>query len=257
MSRLTELRRSPNERAYTIIELSIVISIVGILSTVGGSQYMSYLERARTARAIAELQAIAKQLERLPDEAATYPASLADVGITLQDPWGNAYRYLVISGNLPRGLSDATTGLPHVAAPRGGGSSGAGAGGASGGASTQAGTGSSTDPASGKGSGGSGSGGAGGTGGGGSAGRAGGGSGSGGGKSAGPSTGSTRGRPDGGGSIMGEVRKDRFQVPINSDFDLYSMGPDGETRAPLSPPVSRDDIIRANDGAYYGVAAEF
>jgi len=52
-------------------------------------------------------------------------------------------------------------------------------------------------------------------------------------------------------------RKDRFLTPINSDYDLYSMGPDGESNEPLTVPVSRDDIIRASDGAYVGVAENF
>ncbi len=52
-------------------------------------------------------------------------------------------------------------------------------------------------------------------------------------------------------------RKDRFLVPINSDYDLYSKGKDGESKAPLSPKVSHDDIIRANDGAFVGLASEF
>jgi general secretion pathway protein G len=30
------------------------------------------------------------------------------------------------------------------------------------------------------------------------------------------------------GTPQGSLRKDRFMVPVNSDFDLFSMGPDGE-----------------------------
>lgn len=52
-------------------------------------------------------------------------------------------------------------------------------------------------------------------------------------------------------------RKDQFLVPINSDYDLYSKGPDGQSQASLSPPVSRDDVIRALDGAFVGVAEDF
>lgn len=52
----------------------------------------------------------------------------------------------------------------------------------------------------------------------------------------------------------GKFRKDRFLVPINSDYDLYSMGPDGKSVSPLTAKASRDDIIRANDGAYFGPA---
>lgn len=56
---------------------------------------------------------------------------------------------------------------------------------------------------------------------------------------------------------QGQVRRDRFLVPLNSAYDLYSVGPDGETRPPLPPPVSWDDVIRANDGFFLGRASEF
>jgi general secretion pathway protein G len=56
---------------------------------------------------------------------------------------------------------------------------------------------------------------------------------------------------------IADARKDRFLVPINSDYDLYSVGPDGESQPNLNNPVSRDDIIRAADGAFYGVAEKF
>lgn len=53
----------------------------------------------------------------------------------------------------------------------------------------------------------------------------------------------------------GNWRKDKFLVPINSTFDLWSMGPDGKSVAPLTAPVSKDDIIRANDGSFIGKAS--
>lgn len=56
---------------------------------------------------------------------------------------------------------------------------------------------------------------------------------------------------------LGKARKDRFLVPINSDFDLYSMGADGQSRPALTAAQSRDDIIRASDGSYYGLAANY
>lgn len=55
----------------------------------------------------------------------------------------------------------------------------------------------------------------------------------------------------------GHARKDHALVPINSDFDLYSMGPDGRSAPPLTARHSRDDIVRANDGAFIGVASEY
>ena len=53
------------------------------------------------------------------------------------------------------------------------------------------------------------------------------------------------------------VRKDKNLVPLNSDFDLYSMGKDGATAAPLTAKASRDDILRANDGAFVGRGEDY
>jgi general secretion pathway protein G len=58
-------------------------------------------------------------------------------------------------------------------------------------------------------------------------------------------------------TVVGQTRKDKNLVPINSDFDLYSAGPDQETLPPLMADVSRDDIVRASDGAFVGIAEEF
>ncbi len=55
----------------------------------------------------------------------------------------------------------------------------------------------------------------------------------------------------------GQVRKDRNLVPINSDYDLYSMGRDGLSKPPLTAKPSRDDVIRANDGAFVGLASDY
>ena len=55
----------------------------------------------------------------------------------------------------------------------------------------------------------------------------------------------------------GQFRKDKNIVPINSDYDLYSMGPDGVSVAPLTAGPSRDDIVRANNGRFIGVASDY
>jgi len=56
---------------------------------------------------------------------------------------------------------------------------------------------------------------------------------------------------------IGMMRKDQALVPINSDYDLYSKGPDGASIMPLTAPMSRDDILRANNGAFIGIAADY
>ena len=52
-------------------------------------------------------------------------------------------------------------------------------------------------------------------------------------------------------------RKDHSLHPLNSTYDLYSMGKDGDSKAPLTAQASRDDIIRANDGGYIGLASGY
>ena len=56
---------------------------------------------------------------------------------------------------------------------------------------------------------------------------------------------------------IGMMRKDQALVPINSDYDLYSKGPDGASVAPLTAMQSRDDIVRGNNGSFIGVAADY
>ena len=55
----------------------------------------------------------------------------------------------------------------------------------------------------------------------------------------------------------GQQRKDKFLVPLNPTYDLYSMGKDGQSVPPLTAKVSQDDIVRADDGGFVGLAAAY
>jgi general secretion pathway protein G len=164
--------------AFTLIELLLTIGVVGTLCTVAIVNYSGYVEKARIARCIAELQSMSRVIDSLAlKDKGDLPETLAEADLdNMIDPWGNAYAYLKIAGTLPPGQAGRDADLPAVAAAEGG----------------------SPKP-----------------------------------------------------------RKDQFLVPINSDYDLYSKGPDGQSQASLSPPVSRDDVIRALDGAFVGVAENF
>lgn len=59
------------------------------------------------------------------------------------------------------------------------------------------------------------------------------------------------------GANPGQVRKDRNLVPLNTDFDLYSVGKDGDSKPPLTAAASRDDILRAGNGGFIGKAEDF
>jgi general secretion pathway protein G len=147
-------------RGWTLVELALVMAIIGTLTALAVPMAQQYLERARVAKAMGDIEAIQADLAGF-EFLGKLPATLAEIGRgDLKDPWGNPYQYLRF---------DITT---------------------------------------------------------------------------------TKGHPAG-------ARKDRFLVPINSSYDLYSMGPDGATTAALDAKVSHDDIIRANDGAFIGRASEF
>jgi len=74
-----------------------------------------------------------------------------------------------------------------------------------------------------------------------------------------PTKGGGNGNGKGGGSgkPKGSFRKDRWLHPLNSDFDLYSVGADGRSVLSLSAKMSHDDIVRANDGGFIGLAKDY
>jgi general secretion pathway protein G len=53
------------------------------------------------------------------------------------------------------------------------------------------------------------------------------------------------------------VRKDHNLHPLNTEFDLFSIGKDGKSKPPLTAAPSRDDIVVARDGSFIGLATDF
>lgn len=176
----------------------VVVAMVTTLAAIAFPMYTDYLEKARVARAIAEIRTIDKAVDIYGMTAGVLPESLADVGWdNVLDPWGNPYEYLKLGTTSKYArLGDDI----HVALGK---------------------------------------------------------------RRASPvahhATGwswfvaSAHAAKSGG----GKPRKDRFLVPINSDYDLYSKGRDGQSVAPLTAQQSHDDVIRANDGAFVGLAVDF
>jgi general secretion pathway protein G len=52
-------------------------------------------------------------------------------------------------------------------------------------------------------------------------------------------------------------RRDRNLRPLNTDYDLYSVGKDGASHKLLSQAASDDDVIRALDGSFIGRGKDF
>ena len=225
----------PNDSdGFTLMELMIAVAIVGILGGIAIPAYLGYLDKARIARTIAEIRHIEKSIKLAYATTERYPATLAEVAADkILDPWGTPYQYLSVTGSVVAdgGGQDEFPNAWSWFAP-----------------SSAYATSSSNQ---GQGNGGNG----GNSGGGGNRGR--------GNQNGGQNSGSAAGNADPGGSGSGapqssvSPRKDRFGVVLNTDFDLYSMGKDRLSSDSLSTPNSHDDILRANDGAFVGLASNF
>ncbi len=211
-------RHSRGQQGFTIIELMIAVTIVGALAGLAIPNYLGYLDKARLTRAIAEIRYIERVIDSYEAANESLPNTLAEAGAGgMIDPWGNSYVYLNIAALTLPGGGSGGTG-----GTGGGGGSGGAGGGGSGGGSAPA----SSNP--------------------------------------GGNQTSYWFEPDSahaanpsGGGPPSQPRKDRFLHPINSDYDLYSMGKDGESVEPLTAQKSHDDVIRANDGSFVGLAVEF
>ena len=51
----------------------------------------------------------------------------------------------------------------------------------------------------------------------------------------------------------GGAIKDLYNVDLNKDYDLYSLGPNGATAVVGGVPATDDDIVRYNDGTFVGL----
>ena len=227
------MKRRYDSDGFTLMELMIAVAIVGILGGIAIPAYLGYLDKARIARTIAEIRHIEKSIKLAYATTERYPTTLAEVAADqILDPWGTPYQYLSVNGGVVAegGAQDEGASAWSWFAP----------------SSAYA-----TPSNHGQGNGGNG----GHSGGGGNRGR--------GNQNGGQNSGSAAGNADpvdsGSGGPQSSVspRKDRFGVVLNTDFDLYSMGQDWLSSDSLSTPNSHDDILRANDGAFVGLASNF
>jgi general secretion pathway protein G len=138
-----------DNRAFTVLELLLVMAIMLTLAAMGIPVFADAIESAYVGRAIGDIRTLQTEITRYEVQFQMLPDTLQEVGVTdLLDPWGNPYQ-------------------------------------------------------------------------------------------------------------LGQKKKDKFLVPLNSTYDLYSMGRDGVTSAALTANASKDDIVRANDGAFVGLGSEY
>ena len=156
---MSRYKRTLQAGGFSLAELMITLGILGIMAAIAIPAYNGYVETSRMGAIIQEMKQIELAVENFKLDNDGYPNTLAEAGISMNDPWGVPYQYLRIEG-----ASASST---------------------------------------------------------------------------------------------GGQRKDHSLVPINSDYDLYSMGEDGTSSPPLTAKASHDDIVRANNGGWYGYGREY
>ncbi len=155
-------RQGERCKAFTLIELLIVIGLIGILLAIATPVYLRQVNKAKNVVAISDISKMGKDIVDYMLDRGDLPDSLADIGWENKvDSWGNPYEFLKIDSESQKGK----------------------------------------------------------------------------------------------GKI--KPRKDQFGDSINSDFDLYSMGKDGESKDSIKDKKSLDDIIRASNGGYIGLVSKW
>ena len=83
------------------MEVSIAIAIVAILAAIAIPSFLKQREDLHISKAKMDIQNISQTLDVYFYAQKAYPANLADVGMDkLKDPWGNAYDYWPITGDV-------------------------------------------------------------------------------------------------------------------------------------------------------------
>lgn len=154
---------------FTTIEIMIALAIISVLLAIGLPTYTEHRKRVLIAEAAKDLVLISQRLEKYHSLNYRYPEYLADMGLSMEDPWGNPYQYLNLEDVDPDSGTVKTGGKGPKPTPR----------------------------------------------------------------------------------------KKESLNPLNTGYDLFSMGEDGVYKANVSDGDSLDDVIRADDGGFVGAAADY
>jgi general secretion pathway protein G len=227
-----KIGKAASSPGFTLLELVMVVAISAVLASVSISYFGGYLEKIRVMDVINEIHFIEKSIVTYERIRGRLPPSLADIGMDdLKDRWGNPYQYLRIQdsddvkgggGNQGKGNDDQEDdGVNEYREDNDkAGDQGKGKD-----------DGKDDEKGGGQGNGNNA-------------------------KEDDVIDEDQENEANSGSQGKGKQRRDRFMNPVNTDYDLYSMGPDGETSTQFTSRKGRDDIVRANNGGYYGIASE-
>jgi general secretion pathway protein G len=83
------------QTGYSLIELVAALLVAGILVGIGNGAYRLAVEDAKTTEALSDLGAIVIEIQKFRmRENGRLPMSLEQIGVDMDDPWGNPYRYV-------------------------------------------------------------------------------------------------------------------------------------------------------------------
>jgi general secretion pathway protein G len=106
---------------FTIIEISIVLAIIAILTALVVTAYANYTKKNRINLCIRDIQLFEQSIKAYQLEHGAPPDSLSDLGVValystiggtnqtapFLDPWGNPYRYLNLPNDHPPAYPNA------------------------------------------------------------------------------------------------------------------------------------------------------
>lgn len=98
-------RKNRKVKAFTLIEIMVVVLIVGLLAGLVGINVVRYFEKARERTAKTQISMIEQALELYKMEQGRYPTTDEGVGLLVKagylkgkeipkDPWGSEYYYV-------------------------------------------------------------------------------------------------------------------------------------------------------------------
>ena len=86
-------------RAFTLVELLVVMAIIGTISAIAVPSYSGYIDKTRNATAAADIVDMQLRIVVFRAERGRVPNTLAEAGVSiLLDPWGRPYKYTRIEG---------------------------------------------------------------------------------------------------------------------------------------------------------------
>ncbi len=107
------MQMNSNRRAFTLIELLIVVVIIGILAAIAIPKFANTKDRANTAAMKSDLKNLASAMEAyFTDNSSAYASSLSDLGTTYRSTTGVT---VVLGGVSTTGWSATAT---HVASAK-------------------------------------------------------------------------------------------------------------------------------------------